>query len=136
MSAIRAASRSSMSMTVRGENPVASRIPISRERRSTPRRKSRATSIAADTSGNKEPEPEAWDACMTIVDPDAVTGDIDGDSKVNIKDLLLMQRILIGDTDGITPTMESKANIYTDDGEGTVNISDLLKLETILLTPP
>jgi choice-of-anchor B domain-containing protein len=61
-------------------------------------------------------------------------GDIDGDGLVNVHDLLLLQRALIGSVT-LDATQIQHADIYPDGGDGALEISDLMRLQYLVLAP-
>jgi len=60
---------------------------------------------------------------------------INGDGKVDVSDLLLLQQTLVGQIT-LSPLQSVRADLHPAAGDGLIDLSDLLGLESILSPPP
>ena len=63
-----------------------------------------------------------------VITPNAIVGDVNSDGDVNMKDVLLLRKIIAGAENAGAET-EARADV---DGDGNVNMKDVLKLRKII----
>ncbi|MEE8428879.1 MAG: CARDB domain-containing protein [Gammaproteobacteria bacterium] len=67
--------------------------------------------------------------------PPAVPGDINNDGQVNVADILLSQRHVLGLT-MLSPDQISRGDLYPPGGDGQITLPDLLLIQKIVLSLP
>jgi hypothetical protein len=91
-------------------------------------------SIARDLVGNMEAPKTTAEATTTVTatpsppSPGALKGDIDGDGKVDLQDIILIADFLTGKQD-LTPAQQAAADV---DGDGKIDIFDIIEIARYL----
>ncbi len=63
-----------------------------------------------------------------------VSGDVNGDDTIDVKDLVLMEQAIIGSRT-LDQQQRARADVYPVGGDGTLNVSDLLMMQKIIQAP-